>query len=376
MVIQVCELLKKILIKEVQSLAEMLGRTPKKREFERHSAACYWFKSWNNFIQEAGLVPLKKFNLTVKDYEKYIHGFVEKHGRTPTKKDFDNDIYLPDSTTIEKALKKTWSEILVHLGYQANMRMNDFSDMTNEEILKIVKEELERIGSTTIIDYKNNRRNNTPSEKFLRYRLNMKWNEMLKLLDLKVNVEQRSKEEWLNLLRAAADNLGKTPSIYELYDYGLNESVYKLNFGSYNNAVKLAGLEPNAIMLTVTETDDELLEMYIDLCKRLAKVATAKDISHYLKYSSDVFAVRFGGINNLRRLAGYEIYSFNRKYTKSEIKNKLAEVYKRYNKRLTKRELQELSKANEEFPSISTIMRYFQTTKMNEVWEQVEKDIK
>ena len=88
-------------------------------------------------------------------------------------------------------------------------------------------------------------------------------------------------------------------------------------------------------------------------------------------YKSDVFAIRFGGLNRLRELAGYEPYYSSRKYTKTGIRNMLIETYHKYGRRLTISELKKLSKSDEHFPSVTTIMRYFATTKINEVWEEI-----
>lgn len=362
------------LIKEAKELANKLGRTPKRREFEHYWKAHYRYGNWNNFLKAAGLKPLREGNLTLEDYEKIIHDFVRKHGRTPTSKDFYENLYLPDPRTMERKFGKPWSKILIDLGYEPNIRMNDFTNMIDEEILSIVKSELERIGSTTIVDYHNKRNDNAPSVRFLTDRLNMKWNEILKILGFEVNVEQRSKKEWLQLLRNIADDLGRTPSINDLADYGLNETTYKLNFGTWNNAIREAGLDINHEKMEVTHTDEELLQMYKDLCIRLGHAATGSEINYYLPYKEDVFAIRFGGLQNLRKLVGFdEGKSQVKKYSKKEIERKLIEQYKIHNRRLTNKELSQLSKGNDNFPSLSSILRYFKTTKMSEVWEEIER---
>lgn len=360
------------LIQEVRDLAKKLGRTPKRREFKYYWKVYYRYDSWNSFLKEAGLTPLKQFDLTTKDYENIIHDFVKKHGRTPTANDFYNDIYLPDPRTIERKFGKSWSKILISLGYEPNIRMNDFSDVTDEELLLMVKKELERIGSTTQADYTKKRSENAPSLEYLFYRLNMRWNEVLKALGFELNVEQKSKEEWLQLLRDIAKDLGRTPTISDLEKYGTNKDVYKYNFGSWNRALLEAGLEIVHKKDKVSHTDEELLDMYKELCKKLGRAATSKDIDNYLPYSNDVFTIRFGSMNNLRKLAGFEPYYLRRKYTKEELKNKLIKVYKEYGRRLTNNEMKQLSKNNDDFPSISTLCRYFKTTKMSEIWEMIE----
>ena len=311
------EVTKSNLNEVAKELANKLGRTPKRREFEHYWKAHYRYGNWNNFLKAAGLKPLREGNLTLEDYEKIIHDFVRKHGRTPTSKDFYENLYLPDPRTMERKFGKPGSQILIDLGYEPNIRMNDFTNMTDEEILSIVKSELERIGSTTIVDYHNKRNDNAPSVRFLTDRLNMKWNEILKILGFEVNVEQRSKKEWLQLLRNIADDLGRTPSINDLADYGLNETTYKLNFGTWNNAIREAGLDINHEKMEVTHTDEELLQMYKDLCIRLGHAATGSEINYYLPYKEDVFATVSrvfercqGGYAAVAMITGYGIVAF------------------------------------------------------------------
>lgn len=368
--------IKRQLIKEVQELARKLGRTPKKREFKKYSSATHHFGSWNNFIKEAGLLPLKEVNMSLEEYENAIHKFVEKHGRVPTQKDFYNNIYLPDPRTIERKFNKTWNEILKSLGYKPSIRMNDFSQLTDKEIINIVDKEIKRIGSTTMRNYEEKRNEDAPSVRFLKDRLGLTWNSILQILGYQKNKIFRSKEELINILRYIANDLDRTPSINDLKKYNISDSPFKDAFGSYNNAIKEAGLKPNVVLAEVLETNEELLQMYIELCAKLGRAATGSEIDMYLKYKSDVFAIRFGGLNNLRVLAGYDPYYVKKKYTKDEIKKKLITEYKKYNRRLTNNELKELSKVDDNFPTVTTILRYFQTTKISEVWKEIEKELK
>lgn len=359
--------------REVQALEKKLGRTPKKREFEKESSARWHFGSWNNFLKESGLKPLREVGLSKEDYTEIIHNFVKKNNKVPTQKDFITDPYLPDIKTMQKSFDKSWNEILLYLGYEENLIINDFSDLTDVELMNIVKKELVRIGKTTIKSYQDNKKVEAPSVQYLRDRLGLKWNEVLKLINMPINVEYKTKEELLKTLRDLSRELGRTPSIGDIAKKGLNESTYKLNFGSWNGAIKEAGLDVNFPKTRVTNSDKELLDMYIELCKKLRRAATSSEIDEFLSYNSDVFSIRFNGINNLRKLAGYEKINYSRKYTKAEIVSVLTRAYDKYGRRLTNRELREMSKKKESFPSITTICRYFSTTKMSDVWREIEE---
>ena len=357
---------KKDLIIEVQELAKKLERTPKKREFKKHNIAKRLFGTWNNFIKSAGLLPLKEYGLTKEKCAKYIHDFIKKNNRIPMMKDFDNDIYLPDSTSIINVFNLKWLEVLEELGYMPDK----YYHLTEEDIYKLINDEIERIGSTKLIDYSEYKEDTSPSFTYIKKRLNKDWNEILEILGHETNHEPKTKEYWIEVLREISIKLGKTPSVIDLEQYGVNDGVFFYHFGSYNNAVKEAGLVPNWQPTAVKHADEELLEMYKELCKKLSRAATATDIDLNLPYKNDVFVTRFGGMNALKRLAGYNVPDRNKKYTKEEITKILINAYMTYGK-LTNKEINILSKNNENFPSLNTILRYFKTTKMNEVWEEI-----
>lgn len=250
---------------------------------------------------------------------------------------------------------------------------NNYTSITDDELLTMVKAEIEKIGSTTFESFYKNKSDNIPSFSYIQKRFNLKWNDLLERLNLEINLKNMTNEELIQQLKDIANEMGQTPSINELIDRGINTTIYHTRFGSYNNALELAGLDINFERGKVTHTNDELVEMYIDLSNRLGKAATQKDIDEHLEYNSDVFAIRFGSINKLREIAGYEQINYTKKYTKKNIKTMLIKEYRRNNRRLTNKELTQLSKENKGFPGISTICRHFKTTKMSEVWEEVEK---
>lgn len=80
-------------------------------------------------------------------------------------------------------------------------------------------------------------------------------------------------------------------------------------------------------------------------------------------------------VNDLREELGLEILPFvfkKRKYTKNQIKKMLISAYKRKGKQLTDREVG----SSKTLPATATILRYFRTTRMSKVWEEVIEGIK
>lgn len=299
-----------------------------------------------------------------------VRSLAERLGRTPTSKEFRSVSSLSRvSTNFE-----TWNNFLSAAGLEINASINNYDHLTDEELLKLMKKEITRIGSTTFESFYKNKSKGIPSFSYIQNRFNVKWNEFLELLDLEINLKDMTKEELIGELKSLSEELGKTPSIIDLTEKGISLTKYINAFETYNKALEESGLDIHFIRNKVTHSDEELLQMYIDLCNRLGKTATLKDIDNHLEYKADVFVIRFGGINALRKLAGVESRKSNHRYTKRELEEILTELYKKHNRRLTNKEFKELSK-NNEVPCMSTLMRYFKTTKMAEVWEEIENKL-
>ena len=87
---------------------------------------------------------------------------------------------------------------------------------------------------------------------------------------------------------------------------------------------------------------------------------------HEIPYNA--IYVRFGGIKPLSEKIGYKLNSRNF-YKKAKIKKQLLKKFRKKG-RLTAKEIQN----DKDLPGISTIYRYFKTTKLKKVWSEVLKN--
>lgn len=376
------------LIRIIQDKAKELGRVPRRRDVKQFDVIAKRFGSWNNALIKAGFTPSwKTKEYSREDYIKMIRTKAKELGRTPYAREWDEDKRFPGIDKTRKDFGNiTWNEILeiaglepiyTYLGYEEE---HVFNQMSDDEVLQRVKNELDRLNTSSLGVYDLNKNKDMPTSRFLLKRLKANsWNDILLRLGYskdELTIKEYSDEELIKALQDYYKETGLNPSISTMEGRGYNHKTFTAHFGSFNNALLKAGLEINLEQTTVTHADNELLQMYKDLCKRLGRAATTSDIEAYLPYKPHVFAIRFGGIQNLRELAGYPSGKRQvKKYTKKEIGNKLIEQYKKYNRRLTNAEISKLSKEQEDFPALSTILRYFQTTKMSEVWNDIEKEI-
>ncbi len=376
------------LIKIIQEKYKELGRVPRRREIKQNGVIRTRFGSWNNALIKAGLIPSRSTEkLTQEDCIKLIRKKAKELGRTPYAREWNEDKTLPCTDTVRKVFNnKTWYEIVQIAGLKpiyTDLRVKGehlFNQLSDEEVLKRLKNELERLNTTYKSVYDSNKSKDMPTSDYLKQRLTVNsWGEILLKLGYPedcVIIKEYTDEELIKALQDYYEKTGLNPSITVMESLGYCHHTFTSHFGSFNNALIIAGLEVNQESTTVTHSNEELLEMYKDLCKRLGRAATSTDIEEYLPYKSDVFSIRFGGLQNLRELSGFPDNKIRpKKYTKKEIKDKLIKQYKLHGRRLTNSEIQQLSNEIDDFPAQTTILRYFNTTSMTKVWGEIEQEI-
>jgi DNA-directed RNA polymerase specialized sigma subunit len=191
------------LIEDLQDLADELGKTPTKREMEEYGEWSSWpyrraFGSWNYGLKEAKLAV----NLEQNSY------------------DYSPNKLITNLQDIADKLGKTPSrrEIDEHGEWPSSVYENTFDS----------------------------------------------WNSALQEAGLSINQKDNiSNEELLSSLQDLADELGKTPSSQEMEDQGKwSEPTYRNAFGSWNSALREAGLEPVVEKPVEHEWDDSIDDYY------------------------------------------------------------------------------------------------------------------
>ena len=273
----------------------------------------------------------------------------------------------------------SWRKALEELGF---MEPKEYVEYDKEKLFLILKK-MVRSGKlkkrTDIVKIEG-----IPSDKYV---INLwSWEELSRLLEIEKPYIKYTTEiliEKYNEMKRMEKYRNKRISTIEYNkETGIDSQTISKYFGSWNNFWEIVGNE-GWKSTKITYTDKELLNLYMKVSKKLGKEeegATAQELEDELGFSPGIFSIRFGGLNNLRKILNLrERNEGTLRYTKEEIKKKLLEKYKEYGRILTVRELKKMhKKLNEEenwiFPGDTTILKYFQTTKMSEVWKEVLKD--
>jgi Homing endonuclease associated repeat len=116
-----------------------------------------------------------------------------------------------------------------------------------------------------------------------------------------------SDEEILEELRAAAERMGRSPTMREFAQdpqARVHPQTVIEHFGTWNAAKRAAGLFPRRFL-----TRDELLEQLRGLGEELGRTPTARDLAARRRSlpSASLYAHTFGSLGNALREAGFEI---------------------------------------------------------------------
>lgn len=247
--------------------------------------------------------------------------------------------------------------------------------MEKEELLKLIKEEFYRIKPQWCSDFFYNRDKRIPCLPSLQKMFDgATYNEILMLAGVQeddLNFVRRDKDKCLDRLRKIIEKLGYIPNPYKFNKMGCSLSIIVKYFGSWENAVREAGYKEYECkeLAEVKENNAELLQMYIEYSNNIGRPATIRELDDSDEiYNAGVFSIRFGGMNELRKLAGFEIYDRSpRKYTKESISNVLIDKIIKNNRLLTVKQIDEDS----DLPALATILKYFKTTKISEVNKEI-----
>ncbi|MFW5438917.1 homing endonuclease associated repeat-containing protein [Paenibacillus apiarius] len=270
----------------------------------------------------------------------------------------------------------SWNKALVAAGLTPEFHTKKGWDISDEELISMVRPLFDRIGSTKKNDYEASRGEDLPSSTYLNTRFKG-WNNFLIRAGFTkddVNLYRTSKDEYIRQIRNyVEEHDGRVPTIDEWKAAGYSGQIREI-FPTFNDAIIAAGFDPNTVRSsTVTETDEELIQMYVAFSNKLGYPATYNDLLRSPDiYSPNVFTLRFGTLNDLREKAGLDTSRHGFKYDTEELRQMLLDFKRKYGKP-TVRTMRELFK-KKGMPDVNTFLRHFQVTSTNKLWEKINEE--
>lgn len=372
------EYLKNVLLNK----AEELGRTPKKREVPHYSIMLERLGngSWLKVIELVNLPQndnVYSNTYTKEELIKIMKDWHKKNGRVPRMKDFNSEQGLPSFGTYLGKFNKRWSEIVYDILELETLNGPERRFKSKGELILAFRNEFYKIMPKNRKEFDMNKTSDFPYLDAIKSTYGLEYVDLMTLAGIE-HTSKTQKEKWKELLVNAIADHGYPPSVKVLESkYGILHNSLRHHLGNYNDALKDLGFTPSHTMREdVTEDSDELLQDYIEYSRQLGKLATIADIKQnpnmrgYKAYSN-----RFGSMYELKRKANEvlnfsDLISDNRKYTKKWIAKELLRLKNIKGSRLTLAEIQK----NKNLPDPTTINKYFRTTKMSEVWGEIQKE--
>ncbi|MEX3914329.1 hypothetical protein AB4672_21385 [Bacillus paralicheniformis] len=271
------------LIEILQYKAKELGRTPKSNEIKQFQTIVKHFGSFNQGLEAAGLAFNRERSssnpYTKEELIEILQHKAKKLGRTPTQRE------VKQAGIIQKHFG-SFNKGLEAAGLPTNKK-----DQTEEELIEYLQEKAKDLGRPP--------QGNEIKHTGAIINCFGSFNKGLEAAGLTPGRRKKySKEQLIEILQQKAKELGRSPMQREIKQFG----AIKRHFGSFNKALKTAGLTPNiehSRTRTNPYTKEELIEILHQKAKELDRSPMQKEIKQF-----DAVKRHFGNLNNALMAAG------------------------------------------------------------------------
>jgi hypothetical protein len=234
------------LINELQRLAKKLDSLPTQETMMSDEAKFSFrpyideFGSWNEALQAAGYQPVHQTNISRQELINELQQFAKELGHTPSFTEMDEK--GPFSTGLYVREFGSWNEALQEGGFALNGR-HDIPQRELEDELQRLAKELGHSPEKREMDEEGKFSSGLYQDTF------GSWNDALRLVGLEpLNQTDISESKLQSALKQFAEELGRTPSYTEMdRDGPYAGGTYVRKFGSWNKALREAGLDPNNV---------------------------------------------------------------------------------------------------------------------------------
>ena len=167
-------------------------------------------------------------------------------------------------------------------------------------------------------------------------------------------LNERTKEKYINQVKSFVKKNKRKPVAIDF-----RENIFTIAriFGSWNNLLLEAGIKDIRTVNRSNMTDDELLEYYINLCNKIKKLITSKELDRNPEYlNSHIFGSKFGSFGEFLKVAMND--------ERLKVKDKKCKVRP---EKYTREELANHIKQYLESETIITIQTFKQYLKVNKL---------
>lgn len=298
------------LLSDLKDFADAIDHTPTQMEMEDYgprtvSVYVEQFETWEQALQSADLEKDRiNSKFTVQDLIDEIRRVADICGHIPTIEEFDDKSEISSSTYYNHF--GSWQSAIDESDLMDEYEPPCLFDIQSEDLLDEIRRLTSVLGRAPTIAEMNEL--GEYSERTYQRRFGS-WLQSLEtagVADDKQEPEktQISKEELLSSLQAVARKLDRSPSFEDMREHGkYGPTTYSYRFGSWNEALKAAELQPRRSSNTQIP-EHELITELRRLAKELGHVPQRKEMDDGGNHSGMTYYNRFGSWQNSIKEAG------------------------------------------------------------------------
>ena len=287
------------LLEELQRLADNVDCSPRITDMAdqgRYSSQAYMskFGSWNNALRAAGFAPNQPKEADCDELLNELKRLAKNIGETPTTQDMNEQGAF--SVRPYRRVFGSWNDAIKEAGFEPNTGggRSNLSDNTSQPNKDELKKALCKLSKE--LDRTPTRDETTEKTAYSRRdfeRTFGSFTDACKAADLVPNrYGDLSPEDLLKELHRLQDDLGRTPRIKDLKEHGkYSQQTYRSEFGSWNDALKAAGLEPNQRKRSPA---GELKMRLRTLAEELGRTPTRQEVAQNTPFTRQHYESEFG----------------------------------------------------------------------------------
>ena len=299
------------LLDEIHSVADRVGRTPRREDMNDYGDFTHYtyhthFDGWNDALREAGFDLNHRWDISKDKLLDELRRLADELGHTPSQHHmaeygkYSKKGYLRVFGSWPEAVKAAGFEPLGPLSGENHPRWTP-----DEKLIEEIQRIADILGRTPRRDDLNDHSDYCRSTFFKRFG---GWNNALKAAGFgPTHHLDIADGELLDELHRLSDKLERVPHASDMAESGrFSVAVYRSHFGSWNDALETAGMEPTKRR---NIPKGEILDEIQRLADKLDRTPRYGDMTEHGKFGVSVCEYRFGTWTEALKAAGLDIPS-------------------------------------------------------------------